>query len=220
MEKIGAVDGAASNSATGVRADASTVTARWNHNIHYHSRLLAAVPERCERALDVGCGEGVFARKLRQRVSHVFAIDIDENSIDLARQQNPANDIEYLLGDFLTYPFRPASFDFIVSVASLHHMDAAVALQRMRELLRRGGTLAILGLPRSRRPGDLPRDVAATVANRWLRLFARYWESPAPTVWPPAHSFPEIRGLAGRLLPGASIRRHLLWRYSIIWTKP
>ncbi len=98
-------------------------------------------------------------------------------------------------------------------------MDATAAFQRMRELLRTGGTLAVLGLPRSRYPHDLPRDAAATIANRAHRLVKRSWESPAPTVWPPAQTFREIRALAESLLPGASIRRHLLWRYSVLWTK-
>ena len=60
----------------------------------------------------------------------------------------------------------------------------------------------------------------AALASRWQQLFEHRWESPAPTVWPPSHSFAEIRALAERLLPEASIRRHLLWRYSLIWTKP
>ncbi len=29
----------------------------------------------------------------------------------------------------------------------------------------------------------------------------------------------EIREICRSLLPGAKIRRHLLWRYSIIWTR-
>jgi hypothetical protein len=98
-------------------------------------------------------------------------------------------------------------------------MDAPAALRRMRELLRHGGTLAVLGLPRRRYPLDLPRDAAATVIGRGYRLVKRHWESPAPIVWPPPHTFPEIRELAERLLPGASVRRHLLWRYSLLWMK-
>jgi ubiquinone/menaquinone biosynthesis C-methylase UbiE len=200
------------------RADAAIEGGRWNHNTHYHPLLLRALPRGCERALDVGCGEGILARELRQRVPHVSAIDIDENSLEIARQQDPAAQIDYLLGDFLTLQFQPASFDFVVSVAALHHIDAAAALKRMRELLRPGGTLAVLGLPRSRYPHDLPRDAAATITSRAYRLIRRYWETPAPTV-PPAHTFPEIRAIAEPLLPGASIRRHVFWRYSLIWTK-
>jgi SAM-dependent methyltransferase len=194
--------------------------ARWNHNLHYHPFLLAALPERCERALDVGCGEGVLARRLRPRVAYLSAIDIDRTSVELARRQDPGGTIEYLVDDFLTYPFAPDSFDVIVCVAALHHMDTSAALRRMRDLLRHGGTLAVLGLPRSEYPRDLPRDAAATAVTRAHRFFHEYWESPAPTLWPPSDTFPEIRALAARLLPGALVRRHLLWRYSLIWTKP
>jgi 2-polyprenyl-3-methyl-5-hydroxy-6-metoxy-1,4-benzoquinol methylase len=74
-------------------AETAAEAERWNHSIHYHRLLLRAAPERCERALDVGCGEGVLARKLRRQVAHVSAIDIDENSIELARQQDPAGEI-------------------------------------------------------------------------------------------------------------------------------
>lgn len=210
---------AAMTAAISDQAETASEVARWNHSIHYYPLLLRALPPGCERALDVGCGEGILARQLRRCVPHVSAIDIDENSIELARQQDAAAEIDYLLGDFLTFPLQRDSFDFVVSVAALHHVDATAALQRMRELLRPGGTLAVLGLPRSRYPLDLPRDAVATIASHAHRRVKLHWESPAPTIWPPPHTFREIRALAEPLLPGASMRRHLLWRYSLIWTK-
>jgi SAM-dependent methyltransferase len=190
----------------------------WNHNIHYRPLLLRAVPEGCERALDVGCGEGTLARELRGRVARVTAIDADPASIALAR--GLGGDIEYVLGDLMTHPFAPGSFEFVVCVAALHHMDADAALARMRVLLVPGGVLAILGLARSRFPADLPRGVAATVVSRWHRLTADHWESPAPIVWPPPQTYPEVRAVVERELPGALVQRHLLWRYSVIWAKP
>jgi SAM-dependent methyltransferase len=193
---------------------------RWNHNLHYHQLLLDAVPAGCERALDVGCGEGTLARRLRRSIRHVSAIDAHEPSIRAARRQDPESRIDYLLGDFLRFPFAPESFDFVVCVAALHHMEAEAGLRRMVELLRPGGTLAVLGLARSRFPGDLPRDLAAVIVNRAYLLFRDHWESPAPTVWPPQHTYQEIQLLAGRVLPQARFRRHLLWRYSLVWTKP
>ena len=90
----------------------------------------------------------------------------------------------------------------------------------MADLLRPGGVLAILGMARSRYPVDLAREGTAVVANRLYLMTRAQWESPAPTVWPPAHTYREIRTVAGQVLPRHRFRRHLLWRYSIIWTKP
>jgi 2-polyprenyl-3-methyl-5-hydroxy-6-metoxy-1,4-benzoquinol methylase len=193
---------------------------RWNHNIHYHAVLLAALPEGAVRALDVGCGEGIFARALRRRVPHVTAIDIDAGCVDLARGQDPRGEIDYRCGDFLEVPWTPASLDFVACVTALHHMDAAAALRRMGELVRPGGAVAILGLARSESPRDLARDAAAVVASRAHRLVRGNWHSPAPRIWPPPHTYAEIRGLAEATLPGAHFRRHLLFRYSITWTRP
>ena len=110
--------------------------------------ILGALGSGRDRVLDVGCGEGVLARELLRVAEHVTAIDFDRTSIDLARQADTGSEIEYLVGDFLTHPFAPASFDAIVSVAALHHMDAGSALGRMRQLLRPAGALAIVGLAR------------------------------------------------------------------------
>jgi SAM-dependent methyltransferase len=195
------------------------MAARWNHNIHYHPLILAGVPAGCERALDVGCGEGTLSRELRGRVRRVTGIDLDAASIEAARAAG-AEGIEYVHGDFLRHPFEQESFDFIASVATLHHIDMAVALERMRALLRPGGRLALIGLARSQHPADLPRDVAAVVWHRLLRWRRGYWEHPSPTLWPPPETFASARRIAERALPGVVYRRHLLWRYSLRWTKP
>lgn len=190
---------------------------RWNHNIHYHPHILRAVPDGARRALDVGCGEGMLARELRRTVPDVTGIDLHEPSIDRARAH--PGDIDYVLGDFLTHPFEPASFDVIASVATLHHMDAATGLARMRDLLRPGGVLAVVGLARTT-PRDLPYVLAAVAANAAHRTVKGYWQHPSPTVWPPPVTYRQMGALAAEVLPGARYRRRLLFRYSIIWRKP
>jgi SAM-dependent methyltransferase len=198
----------------------AVVAARWNHNIHYHPMIVrAAARSGCQRALDVGCGEGILARELRQFVPHVSAIDVDEPSVDLARR-HADSDVDYIVGDFLSYPFPPGSFDLVVSVAALHHMNAARALDRMRELVRPGGQLLVVGLARGSYPADLPYELAAAVTHRLYRLTRPYWEHSAPTLWPPPHTYRDVRRLAGEMLPGVRYRRHLMWRYSLAWTKP
>lgn len=191
---------------------------RWNHNIHYHPHILRAVPDEAQRALDVGCGEGMLARRLRRAVPHVIGVDLDAPSIGQAREH--PDEVDYVLGDFLTHPFEPASFDVVASVAALHHVDAATGLARMRDLLRPGGVLVVVGLARSSMPNDLPRELAGVVAGAFHRAVKGYWEHPSPIVWPPPVMYPQMRALVAEILPGSRYRRHLLFRYSIIWRKP
>jgi SAM-dependent methyltransferase len=190
---------------------------RWNHNLHYHSVLLEALPADAQRALDVGCGEGTLTRELQ--ADEVVGSDLDPPSIELARETS-GPDIAYVLGDVLTHPFEPESFDAVVSVATLHHVDARAGLIRMRELLAPGGTLALLGLARSQLPRDLPREVVAAAVNRVHMARRTYWEHSAPMVWPPPETYAGMRRIVAGVLPGARFRRHLLWRYSLVWTKP
>ena len=149
----------------------------------------------------------------------MVGIDLDPAGIELARKLDGTGDIQYVVGDFLTYPLEPESFDAVVSVAALHHMDAEAALTRMRDLLRPGGVLAIIGLARSRFPADLPLDAAGLAASRLYRLRKRHWEHPSPTLWPPPLTYAQMRNTARTLLPGSRFRRHLLWRYSVVWSK-
>jgi hypothetical protein len=98
-------------------------------------------------------------------------------------------------------------------------MDAAAGLGRMRQLLRPGGTLAVVGCARGVAPADLPAEVGA-VAHRVLMATRTYWEHSAPQVWPPPETYQAMRRIARRELPDVRYRRHLLWRYSLVWTKP
>ena len=193
---------------------------RWNHNIHYGLEALDLVPATATDALDVGCGDGWMVRQLSYRVPHVVGLDSDEASISLARGFASHAAVEYVQGDLLTYGIEPSSFDFITCIAALHHMDEQAGMRRMAGLLRPGGTLAIVGLARSRLPVDLRWELAGAIATRAHMVTKRYWETPAPKLWPPPHSYTEIRQLAANLLPGCRFRRRALWRYVLIWTKP
>jgi SAM-dependent methyltransferase len=197
-----------------------TTDGGWNHNIHYHPVVLAAVPAAARRALDVGCGDGALARKLRARIGHVMALDLDEPSLAAARAADRGLGVDYVLGDFRTLALKPASFDFICSVAALHHMDAAAALERMADLLRPGGRLVIVGLARIGNPRDVPLALGGMVAHRILARRHGHTEVTAPTVWPPPVTYGGMRRIAGRQLPGSRFRRRLLYRYTLTWDKP
>lgn len=69
---------------------------RWNHNIHYHRRILDVVPAGAQTALDVGAGDGLLASELRERVPHVTGLDLDATALESARRRDP--DVTWVQG--------------------------------------------------------------------------------------------------------------------------
>jgi SAM-dependent methyltransferase len=189
---------------------------RWNHNTHYHRMVLDAVPPGATSALDIGCGEGTLARELRARVPNVTGIDLDEPSIALAREAGGG--VEYVLGDALTHPMGP--FDLVVSVATLHHLDARPALRRFVDLTAPGGRLIVIGLAATDGLRDAPRELAAVAAHAVAVRRRSFWEHSAPQVWPPPETYAGMRTIVRDELPGARFRRHLYWRWSLVWDRP
>jgi hypothetical protein len=67
---------------------------------------------------------------------------------------------------------------------------------------------------------DLPYAAVAHASRTALGFVRRLWEHTAPMAWPPPLTYLEIKKTSRRVLPGVRYRRHLLGRYSLIWTKP
>jgi ubiquinone/menaquinone biosynthesis C-methylase UbiE len=198
-----------------------TVTGEyWNHNVHYQRVILEAVPDPCAAALDVGCGDGLLVRKLAGRCAAVTGIDRDGPILARARAHpgSPAN-ASYVEGDFLAHPFGDGTFDFACANTSLHHMDFGAALAKLAGVLRPGGRLAVVGIARHASPADWAFDAAGIPVNRYYRL-TRGESDPGAPIREPDMSWAQVRRAASRVLPGARYRRHLLWRYSLRWTKP
>ncbi len=192
----------------------------WNHNVHYQRVILDAVPERCRDAIDVGCGDGLLARKLAARCAAVTGIDRDEKMIAVARERARAiPGVSFIQADFLACPLEDASFDFACANTALHHMDFGAALAKMARILRPGGRLAVVGLAANGSPADLALGAAGIPANLWYKR-TRGEVNPGAPVREPDMTWSQVRSTAARVLPGARYRRHLLWRYSLTWAKP
>jgi SAM-dependent methyltransferase len=193
----------------------------WNHNVAHHPLVLRAVPDRCAEALDVGCGDGLLVRKLAARAGHVTGIDTSPEMLALARERSAGLANAALREEsFLAADLKGEGYDFVCSVSAIHHMDFTAALTRMRELLRPGGVLVVVGLARDATVPD--RLFGALGIPFWLanRLRRNHGGPEGMPVRDPEMSWREVREEAGRLLPGVRYRRHLLWRYSLVWRSP
>ena len=202
----------------------------WNHNRDYHAFLLKRMPASCGAALDVGCGTGAFSRLLAERFSHVLALDLSPRMIAraLACSTDQAN-IDYRVADAASWPFPVAAFDCVASIATLHHLPLEGTLRKMAGALRPGGILAILDLYEASTWQGLLTGLLAFPVSAALRLVhtGRLREPRQVRLAWEAHghhdiypTLPQVRSVCEAVVPGAQVRRHLLWRYSIIWRKP
>jgi SAM-dependent methyltransferase len=192
----------------------------WNANIHDDTRLAACVPAAAEAVLDVGCGDGFLAARLARRVPFVVAIDRDAPVLGRARARFPEAPVTWCHGDILTHPLKAESFDAVLSNAALHHLpDARAALRRLSQLVRPGGTLAIVGFTRTGWR-DWPWAVTAFTCLGVAHRLHGKWEHTAPQAWPPRDTFRQLRQSAREVLPGSRIRHLLMGRYLLTWTRP
>ncbi len=204
-------------------------TEEWNHNDHYHSFLLRHVPGPCAHALDIGCGTGGFTRLLAQRAQHVLALDLSPQMMRVAQERSiNLGNIEYQVADVLKYELPAGHFDCIVSIATLHHLPLEVMLDKMKTALKANGVLLVLDLFKAESAADYALSIPAVPWSFALRLWKQHRLRPPREVrqaWAEHGrtdvylTLSQVQRSCDKVLPGARVARHLLWRYSIVWTR-
>ncbi|HEY0375446.1 MAG TPA: class I SAM-dependent methyltransferase [Pyrinomonadaceae bacterium] len=196
----------------------------------YWKSLLAHVPENCGRVLEIGCGLGGSARLIAGRAGSVTAVDVSGEMLRVAEERSRAYpNLQFILGDFLRLDLRPETYDCVVTTTTLHHLPQDEALRKMISLLRPGGALVLHDL--------LDPDGLFDTALNFVRLpvscAARFWRTgrlrqrrEVRQAWD-EHGRHEsyltakgVRAIRDQYFPGALVRLHLLWRYTIVWRKP
>ncbi|GAA1611469.1 class I SAM-dependent methyltransferase [Nonomuraea maheshkhaliensis] len=198
----------------------------WNHNVHYQSLVMKLMPAGCERALDIGCGDGLLASKLAARVPDVTAADRSCAAVALACERHGHLDnVSFVTADYLDDPrglLPEGKYDFISAVAVTHHAEFRRSALALAGLLAPGGRLVVVGLAKNRSPRDWVISGAGQVASHLLRLRHGPKSGPGKSVpsLPPVLSWGETERLAREVLPGCRFRRLLLRRYLLVWDKP
>lgn len=138
-----------------------------------------------KRVLEVGCGAGAMAQRVRDEVgAAVVAIDTSERMIELTRQR----DIESYVADVQELPFGDGEFDLVFAGWVLYHvLDRERAIGECARVLRPGGrfvtaTLAddniselwdFLGSPRVRNLGFSSANGAEQLERHFAHVEAR-----------------------------------------------
>ncbi len=201
----------------------------WDHNNHYHRFLLKQLPARCGTVLDIGCGTGEFSRLIAQRAKRAIAIDLSSNMVEVAKQRSSqyAN-IDFQVGDILQWEFPVEQFDAIVSIATFHHLPVESLLPHLKSALKPGGRLAILDLLEYESWQDSLSDLIAVPLNWGFQMLKNRHikSSPEAAAAMREHlrtdrylTLSQARRIYSKSMKGASIRKHLFWRYSVVWEK-
>jgi SAM-dependent methyltransferase len=106
------------------------------------SRALGS-PDRL-RVLDIGCGIGLVEQELEQKVADLWATDMSEKSVEIAKARAPATRFIHSGGE--TLPFDSGSFDAAFTICVIHHVPPAARAKFIGEMLRvlRPGGVAII----------------------------------------------------------------------------
>ena len=201
----------------------------WDHSSHYHNFLLQQIPSPCQESLEIGCGTGAFSRLLAKSSDRVLALDLSPNMIRIARERSAMfPNIDFQVADVMARELPVEQFDFIATVATLHHLPMADVLPKIKAALKVNGVLLILDLFQTEGVSDAISSALAVPVSIGLRLIG-HGRIMAPRQVREAWmehgrhdsylTLAEIHKVCDDLLPGAEVRKHLLWRYSIIWKK-
>ena len=211
----------------------------WNHNSHYYPRI-AELLNGYRVVLDVGCGEGSLARYLatgdtdpvdrrraelktpqpepesfEDRELNHEVVGIDADSKVLAPD---APGVHFMLADAEQLPFPDASFDAVVSVGVLHHLNEDLGLVEMRRVVRPGGRIVAMDTARSGFPLG-PLEIRDAMANAVMGIGKTRW-TPDTLSTEPDLNWTQSRELIEGNLPGAHWWRVPLGRWVAVWDAP
>ena len=106
------------------------------------------VPAKCELAVDLAAGTGLFTRALLGRAAHVLAIEPDGRMRAVLAQQSPQ--VRALEGWGEDMPLPDGCADAVFVSTAWHWLDPERAVPEIARVLRPGGRLGVIWTSRDR----------------------------------------------------------------------
>jgi ubiquinone/menaquinone biosynthesis C-methylase UbiE len=127
--------------------------------------LAALRPVAPRRVLDVGCGTGQLASRVRHEIPATAVVGCDFSRGMLRRAAERGPDVRWTQGNALCLPFADASFEALVSTEAFHWFpDKPAALAEFFRVLAPGGHLHVAVV-------NPPFEIMGRAALRASQLF-------------------------------------------------
>jgi len=110
---------------------------RWTRRV----KMLMADLRPDMEVLELGCGSGFFTRELVKSRSRVTAIDISPDLLELAKRSLPNSNVTFMAENACAMSFEDNSFDAVVGISVLHHLDIEKGLSEIFRVLKPRGVI-------------------------------------------------------------------------------
>jgi SAM-dependent methyltransferase len=142
-----------------------------------------------KEVLELGCGAGYGIDYLSNNAKRIVTVDIDSESIEHAKQNSEAKNIEYIQQDILDgLKFQDNSFDIVISFQVIEHFNKKDVKRYLNEIFRL----------------MKPDGIAyITTPNREIRLFP--FQKPVNKYHPLEYSYSTLKRLIKQFSPSFEI---------------
>ena len=115
--------------------------------------------------IDLGGGRGILSKILPVDVKKLIILDISRKKLKSAKRKK----IHVIQGDICSLPIKKDSIDKVLCINVLHHVkDLKAAVEEIRRILKKGGTIFVLDFHRKSLMGRMINLYEKTMFNPGL----------------------------------------------------
>ena len=126
------------------------------------------------RALEIGCGTGIFTEYFARTGAEIVALDISEELLEIARNRSLPKTVTFVCAPFEALGSEQP-FDAVIGSSVLHHLEIEPALVEIHRLLKPGGVMGFA------EPNMLNPQIMIQKNVPWIK--ARMGDSPDETAF-------------------------------------
>ncbi len=94
-----------------------------------------------QKVLEIGCGTGLMTVEAVKTKARIFPLDVSYDLLELAKKKKGTRKAAFCCTNAYELGFRDKSFDAIIGMSVLHHLDIDRALKEFSRVLKDGGKI-------------------------------------------------------------------------------